>query len=169
MPLSAGSTVPDLSLPAHDGCPISLAGASREGPGVLLFFPLAFTDTCAEELCTVGDDLGSYAALDARVFAISVDSPYVLERFRTECGADYPFLSDFNREASEAFGVLRTAPLGPGLRGVCDRAVFVVHEGVVRYAWHSTNPGLLPPFAEIKEALAEIRSGREDQRLRPTG
>jgi len=169
MPLSAGSTVPDLSLPAHDGGRISVADSSRDGAAVLLFFPLAFTETCAEELCTVGDDLGSYAELDAQVFAISVDSPYVLERFRTECGADYPFLSDFNREASEAFGVLRTAPLGPGLSGVCDRAVFVVHEGVVRYAWHSTNPGLLPPFAEIKQALAEIRSGGEGQRMRLTG
>jgi len=136
---------------------------------VLLFFPLAFTDTCAEELCTVGDDLGSYAELDARVFAISVDSPFVLDRFRTECGANYPFLSDFNRAASEAFGVLRTAPLGPGLRGTCDRAVFVAHEGRVRYSWHSTNPGLLPPFAEIKQALREIRSVRKDQLMRPTG
>ena len=105
----------------------------------------------------MGDDLASYQALDARVVALSVDSPWVLKRFRDECGADFPFLSDFNRDATKAFGVLREDPLGPGLRGASDRAAFVFdRDGRVAYAWHSTNPGLLPPFDEIKGALQAL-------------
>jgi glutaredoxin-dependent peroxiredoxin len=155
MPLRAGDTAPDVTLPSTDGSPVSLASQWAAGPLVLLFFPLAFTSVCTAELCTMRDDLTSYTDLDARVVAVSVDSPYTLERFRAEIDAGYPFLSDFNREAARAYGVLREAPLGPGLLNVADRAAFVVGEdGRVRYAWHSTNPGRLPPFDEIRAALS---------------
>lgn len=155
MALKQGDNAPDVTLPSADGfAPTSLAEQWKEGPVVLLFFPLAFTSTCTEELCTMRDDIGSYTGLDARVVAVSVDSPFVLGRFKKDIGADYMFLSDFNRDASRAFGVLREAPLGPGLRNASDRAAFVIGtDGRIRYAWHSTNPGLLPPFDEIKAAL----------------
>ncbi|MBV9774256.1 MAG: peroxiredoxin [Gemmatimonadetes bacterium] len=156
MALKQGDKAPDVTLPSHAGEQVSLAQLWNRQPVVVLFFPLAFTSTCTEELCTVGNDLSSYQALDAQPVAISVDSPFVLAKFRQECGADYPFLSDFNREASEAFGVVRTAPLGPGLRNAADRAAFVIgRDGTVAYAWHSPNPGLLPPFEEIKDALKQ--------------
>jgi peroxiredoxin len=156
MPLKAGDKAPDVTLPSHSGERVSLAELWSQRPLVVLFFPLAFTSTCTEELCTVGNDLASYQELDAQPVAVSVDSPFVLARFRSECAAEYPFLSDFNREATERFGVLRTDPLGPGLRNASDRAAFVIdREGMVAYAWHSTNPGLLPPFDEIKAALRQ--------------
>src|SRR5687768_14305709 len=155
MGLKAGDRAPEVTLPAHDHQRVPLSSLWKDGPAVLFFFPLAFSSTCTEEVCTVRDDIGSYTGLNATVAAISVDSPYVLKRFREEIGADYPFLSDFNREASQAFGVLRAAPLGPGLVNASDRATFVIgKDGVIRYAWHETNPSLLPPFEEIKAALA---------------
>lgn len=159
MPLQRGDQAPDVTLPSSTGEQVSLAGLWREQPLVVLFFPLAFTGTCTQELCTVGADLGSYTGLNGRVVAISVDSPFALDRFRKETGAGYPFLSDFNREASRAFGVLRQGPLGPGLLGASDRAAFVIGtDGTVAYAWHSTNPGLLPPFDEIKGSLQELQA-----------
>ena len=162
MPLQKGEPLPDLALPSHSGKQVAFSDF-RGQPLVVLFFPLAFSSTCTEELCTIGEDLGSYQALDANVVAISVDSPYALGRFRAECGADFPFLSDFNRDASKAFGVLRESPLGPGLQGVSDRAAFVADaEGRISYVWHSTNPGVLPPFGELKEALRKLRNGGED-------
>jgi glutaredoxin-dependent peroxiredoxin len=155
MGLQPGERAPDVTLPSHEHQQVALSSLWRNGPAVLFFFPLAFSSTCTEELCSVRDDLAGYAGLNATVAAISVDSAYVLKRFREELGADYLFLSDFNREASTAFGVLRTAPLGPGHRSASDRAAFVVgSDGIVRYAWHETNPSLLPPFDEIKAALA---------------
>ena len=155
MPLKQGDQAPDVTLPSHSNEQVSLASLYREQPTVVVFFPLAFTSTCTEELCTFRDDLALYNGVNAKVVAVSVDSPFVLDRFRKEIGAEYLFLSDFNREASTAFGVLREAPLGPGLRNASDRAVFIVNQdGTVRYAWHSTNPGLLPPFDEIRAALA---------------
>lgn len=158
MPLQPGDSVLSLTLPAHDRRLIALGDEWARGPLVILFFPLAFTSTCTAELCSVAEDLASYESLEARVLAISVDSPYVLERYRQSCGATYDFLSDFNRQASRAFGVMRTSPIGPGLVGMSDRAAFVLdREGIVRYSWHSPDASLLPPFDEIKAALRSLR------------
>lgn len=159
MPLQTGDQAPDVTLPSTTGEQVSLAGQWRVQPVVVLFFPLAFTSTCTQEMCTVRDDISAYAGLNARVIAVSVDSPFVLDRFRKEIGAEYLFLSDFNRQASQGFGVVREGPLGPGLMGASDRAAFVIDtDGKVAYAWHSTNPGLLPPFDEIKGALQQLQA-----------
>lgn len=155
MGLKAGDRAPEVTLPSHENQQVPISSLWKDGPAVLLFFPLAFTSTCTEEMCSVRDDIGSYTGLNAKVAAISVDSPYVLKRFRDEVGADYLFLSDWNREASRGFGVLRAAPVGPGLLNASDRAAFVVgQDGTIRWAWHETNPSLLPPFEEIKAALS---------------
>jgi peroxiredoxin len=103
----------------------------------------------------VGQDRRDYAALKARVFAISVDSPHVNARFAAETGADFPVLSDFNRDAIRAYDVVRP-DLG-GLRDVAERTVFVIDaDGIIRYAWQGEHPGVMPPFDEIKAVLASL-------------
>jgi peroxiredoxin len=159
MPLKIGDQAPDVTLPGSTGEQVALSSLWARQPLVVLFFPLAFTSTCTKEVCTVGEDLSAYQALGGQVVAVSVDSPFVLERFRKETGAAYPFLSDFNRQASQGFGVVREGAIGPGLLGASDRSAFVVGtDGRVVYVWHSTNPGLLPPFDEIKEALRGLKA-----------
>ena len=131
---------------------VSLSEHLGDGPVVLLFYPLAFSSTCTEEMCTVADDYAAYEELGATVLAISVDSPYVNAAFARDCGASFPFLSDFNREASRAYGVLRGS-LGE-LEGVSERAAFVIDaDGVITYTWVGENPGVFPPLAEIKAAV----------------
>lgn len=157
MPLQPGNKAPDVSLVSHTMEQVSLTDF-RGKPLVVYFFPLAFSSTCTEEMCTVGEDFDAYHDLDANIVAISVDSPYALDRFRRDCGAEFPFLSDFHHEASEAFGVLRKAPLGPGLRNTSDRSAFVVDaNGTIAYSWRGAHPGVLPPFDEIKAAVRAIR------------
>lgn len=156
MPLPVGARVPDVTLVDHELRPFPLAEL-RGRPAVIAFFPLAFTSTCTEEMCTFDADLRAYEGLGAQVVGISVDSPFVLAKFRQELGLHFPLLSDFHREAAQAFGVLRTAPLGPGLRGVADRAVFVADaDGTLRYVWSDTNPSRLPPFAEVRAAVERL-------------
>jgi glutaredoxin-dependent peroxiredoxin len=157
MALKAGERAPDVELPAHTMDRVSLGELYPAGPTVVAFFPLAFSSTCTEELCTFRDDVGAYGDLGAQVVAISVDSPYVLKRYREELDASYPFLSDFNREAMRGFDVLREATTGPGLLQTSERAAFVVdRQGIVRWAWCGAHPGLLPPFDEIKAALGAL-------------
>jgi len=157
MPLNIGDSAPNVVLPSHEMTQVSLGELYPGQNTVIVFFPLAFSSTCTEELCTLRDDLAAYGALNAQVVAISVDSPYVLKRYREELGAEFLFLSDFNRLAAPGFGVLREATTGPGLLHTSERAVFVVDPGgAVRYVWCGAHPGLLPPFDEIKDALTGL-------------
>jgi glutaredoxin-dependent peroxiredoxin len=155
MRLEPGATAPDATVFQAPREPVTLHQLIT-GPTVLLFYPLAFTSVCTEELCTVAEDYSTYNDLGARIYGISVDSPYVNARFAESCGAEFPLLSDFNREASRAFGVLR--PDLNGLQGVSERAVFVIDgQRVVRYAWVGEHPGVMPRFDEIRRALEELQ------------
>lgn len=158
MPLQPGAEAPDIKLPTHDRQWISFTDYRGEKPVVVIFFPLAFSGVCTDEICQIGSDLADYQALDAQVLAVSVDSPYVLDRFRRECGAEFPFLSDFNREATRAFGVLRPEPISTGLLETSDRSAFVIdRDGRIAWSWLSKNPTIIPPFDEIKEVLGGMR------------
>jgi peroxiredoxin len=125
-----------------------------ERPIVLLFFPLAFSSVCTEELCAVRDDWSAWTELDADVFGISVDSPFVTRRFREELGLPFPLLSDFNHEVGADYGVLYEDYFG--LRGVARRAAFVIGtEGRIAYAWVSDRDDVLPDFDAIRRAVRE--------------
>jgi peroxiredoxin len=126
---------------------------------VLLFFPLAFSSVCTEELCAVRDDWSAWTALDADVFGISVDSPFVTRRFREELGLPFPLLSDFNHVVGASYGVLYEDYFG--LRGVARRAAFVVDmDGRIAYAWVSERDDVLPDFAAVRTAVRHAMRDR---------
>lgn len=155
MALAIGETAPAVTLFGPKRVPVDLGDHIGKAPVVLLFFPLAFTSTCTAEMCSVAEDRTDYSDLNARVFAISVDSPHVNTKFAEETGAEFPILSDFNRDAIRAYDVVRP-DLG-GLREVAERTVFVIDaDGVIRYMWQGAHPGVMPPFGEIKAALARL-------------
>lgn len=153
MPPTVGDPAPDFELPFEPkGRPVRLSEVLKEGPAVLLFFPLAFSSTCTEEMCAVAEDWSRWRQVGARVLGISVDSPFVNVRFAEECGAPFPILSDFNRAASRAYDVLYDEFYG--LEGVSKRAAFVVdREGRVAYAWVRDDAGVMPPLEEIRSVV----------------
>ena len=156
MPISVGDTAPDFELVHRIGEPsVRLSKYRGEKPVVLLFFPLAFSSVCTDELCAVADDYSAWTDLNAEVIGVSVDSPFVNQRFAKECGAEFPVLSDFNTEASTAYGVRNDDFFG--MKGVANRSAFVVDaEGTVRYAWVSEDAGILPDFDEIKGVVGSL-------------
>lgn len=152
MPLPIGAEAPGATLFAAPREPFLLTDHIGGKPTVLLFFPLAFSSTCTAEMCSVGEDYQAYLDLDARVFGISVDSPWVNSRFAKETSVPFPILSDFNREAMRAYDVVRP-DLG-GLRDVSERAVFVIgRNGRIHWVWQGENPGVMPPFDQVRTAL----------------
>jgi peroxiredoxin len=121
---------------------------------VLLFFPFAFTSVCTEEMCTIRDSFASYAALDAEVYGVSVDSPFSQEAMAQKEGINFPLLSDFNKDVSEAYDVLYEDFIG--FKGVSKRSAFVVNKaGEITFSWSSDDPKQLPDFDAIKAALKE--------------
>lgn len=156
MPLTIGDTAPRFTLPAEPGEIVDVGARMGERPVVLLFFPLAFSSVCTDELCTVRDSWDEWEALEADVFGISVDSPFVTHRFREELGLPFPLLSDFNHDVGSAYGVLYEDYFG--LRGVARRAAFVVGtDGRIAYAWVGERDDVLPDFPAVRQAVRSIR------------
>lgn len=157
MPLSTGETAHKFALPAAPGEIVDVGARIGERPVVLLFFPLAFSSVCTEEMCAVRDDWDDWKDLDADVYGISVDSPFVTRRFREELGLPFPLLSDFNHDVGAAYGVLYEDYFG--LRGVARRAGFVVAtDGRIAYAWVSKRDDVLPDFEAIRKAVRDARA-----------
>ena len=132
----------DVDLNSHQG----------DSSVVLLFFPFAFTGVCTEETCSVRDDLSSYENLNAKVYGISVDSPFAQEAMALKENLNFPLLSDFNKEVSTKYGVLYEDFIG--FNGVSKRSAFVISKaGEINFSWSSDDPKQLPDFDAIKAAL----------------
>lgn len=126
---------------------------------VLLFFPLAFSSVCMDEMCQVAASYDRYEKLDAQVLGLSVDSPFVNRKFAAECGARFPILSDFNRQVAQKYDVMYDD--FHGLEKVAKRSAFVVdREGKIAYAWVSEDAGVMPDFDRILEAVERVTSAR---------
>lgn len=123
---------------------------------VLLFFPLAFTGVCTEELCSVRDDIAFYNGFDAEVFGISVDSLFTLEKFKADLKLDFQLLSDFNKEVSRMYDCIHET-FAFDMQGVSKRSAFVIDQNdIIRYAEVLDNPGEVPNFDLIKETLSSL-------------
>ena len=156
MPLSIGTKAPTFTLKSKkaDGLvDVTLPVAGK--PTVILFFPLAFTGVCTAEFCSISQGLTDYATLGAEVIGISVDSPFAQEAWAQKEKIEVTLVSDLNKEATNAYGVLFK-----GIAGIGDssaRAAFVVDAaGVIQYAEQTTTPKDLPDFDAVKAALAQL-------------
>ncbi|MEN9599004.1 MAG: hypothetical protein RL596_1315 [Bacteroidota bacterium] len=156
MSIQVGSIAPDFNLFNTEKTQVSLH-AQKGKPVVLLFFPLAFSGVCTAELCNVRDNIAAYNATNAQVFGISIDSLFTLDKFKTEQNLNFPLLSDFNKEAATAYGVLYETFPAFGMLGVSKRSVFVIDaNGIVQYAEVCPTPGDLPNFEAIQATLANL-------------
>lgn len=155
MALQPGDKAPEFALRASDKSQVQLKDY-RGKKVVLLFFPLAFTSVCTKELCLMRDSLAEYERLDAQILAVSVDSLYVLNKWKTEQGFNFPLLSDFNKTVSKKYNTLYKSFVFE-MKGVSKRSAFVIDaEGIIRYAEVLENAGELPNFEVVRQTLEKI-------------
>jgi glutaredoxin-dependent peroxiredoxin len=153
MALSVGQPAPAFTLFSSDKKEVSLTDYNGKNV-VLLFFPMAFTSVCTAELCDMRDNLHVYQSLNAEILAVSVDSPFTLAKFKEEQNLPFPLLSDFNKEASTAYGALYENFVF-NMHGVSKRAAFVIDSnGVIQYAEVLENAGNIPDFDAVKAVLS---------------
>ena len=152
MSLSAGQAAPDFSLYDSDKNKVTLSEL-RGKKVLLMFFPQSFTGVCTQQVCTARDNMAQYEQFNATVLGISVDSVFTLAKFKETQNLNFPLLSDFNKEVSRAYGSLYEEWI-LDMKGVSKRAAFVIDaQGIVQYAEVLDNPGNLPDFQKIQEAL----------------
>jgi peroxiredoxin len=157
MPVTVGQTAPDFSLYDSDKKLVTLSDFHDKKNVLLLFYPLAFTSVCTEELCGIRDDIGRYSNANAEVLGISVDTPWTLAKFKEEQGYNFPLLSDWNKEVSTAYDSIYTTFSQMGLHGVGKRAAFIVDKkGLIQYAEVLESAQDLPDFAAINARLANL-------------
>ena len=159
MPLSVGAKAPDFTLKTKtaDGLKdVKLSANFGKKQTVLLFFPLAFTGVCTQEMCDITAGMGQYTGLDAEVYGISVDSPFAQEAWAKQNDIKVTLLSDLNKTVIKAYGVVF-----PNLAGVGDtaaRAAFVIDKsGIIQYSEQTPTPKDLPNFEAVKAALAKLK------------
>ncbi len=157
MPITVGTKAPDFTLKSKtaDGLKdIKLSDNFGKKQTVLLFFPLAYTGVCTQEMCDQTSGLGEYEKLGADVIGISVDSPFAQEAWAQQHKIKITLVSDLNKDVTRAYDVLF-----PALAGIGDtsaRAAYVIgKDGVIKYAERTPTPKDLPNFEAIKAALAK--------------
>lgn len=152
MALKIGDQAPDFILFSSDLKEVSLKDFT--GKKVIIhFFPMAFTGVCTTQLCTMRDNFGFYEGLGAQVLGISVDSPFTLAKFKEDNQYQFPLLSDFNKEISQAYGAFYDEFVF-NLKGVSKRAAFVLDENhKIVYAEVLESAGDLPDFKAIDDIV----------------
>ena len=155
MALQKGDKAPDFKLYNTDKQEVNLSDYKGKNVAIL-FFPLAFTGTCTIELCEMRDNISIYSNLNAEILGISVDSPFTLEKYKTEQKLPFHLLSDFNKDTSAAYGSLYENFM-LGMKGVSKRSAFVIDaKGIIQYAEVLENAGDLPDFVAIQSVLASL-------------
>lgn len=134
--LKPGDKAPEFLLPDELGNQRTLAELLAGGSILLYFYPADFTPICTAQACAlrdmvVGLDASSGPAPElmaqpgVKVVGISVQSVASHQRFKTQFDLPFTLLSDVNKEAVRAYGVV--GPLGFGIR----RATFLIDADAV--------------------------------------
>src|SRR5436309_6743274 len=117
MPLSVGIKAPDFSLKSKQASglvDVKLSSNFGKKNTLLLFFPLAFTSVCTQEMCDITSGLNAYSSLNADVIGISVDSPFAQEAWAKKEKIGITLASDLNKETARAYGTLLPDLIGLG-------------------------------------------------------
>jgi peroxiredoxin len=129
--IRVGDEAPDFTLRDQNNEEFTLSSFRRRRAVLVVFYPLAFTGICTNELQAVRDDLTTFQNDEVQIVTVSVDSPYSHKIFSEREGFEFPLVADFwpHGAVARAYGVFNEE------RGTADRGTFLVDkEGVVRFA-----------------------------------
>lgn len=152
MPAEVGEKAPNFTLPTDSwDKKVSLDDFTKDGPVVLFFYPGDWSSVCTDQMEVIQDRLPEFEERNAKVLAVSVDSPWSHDAWAHSRELTIPLLSDFHREVSESYGVLRK-------EGFADRAYFVIgSDGEIRAkkveSAPSDSPEIEAVFEDLEKAL----------------
>lgn len=150
MTLQVGDVAPDFELPASGNRTVKLSDFRGKKNVLLAFYPFAFSPVCSLQLPGLQQSLNEFQNLNTEVLGISVDSKHSSTAFAEHLHLDFPLISDFNKEATAAYGVLREG-------GFAERALFVIDKnGKIAYA-HVNAIGEVPDNGPVFEVLRKLQ------------
>lgn len=128
MSVQVGDPAPDFTLKDSDRHDVTLSSFRSQKNVVLVFYVLAFTGGCRNELIAFRDHNAEFERLQTQVLGISVDTFMSLGVFGHSIDLNFPLLSDFpDHKATKAYGTYDPAT------GTSRRVTYVVDKaGVIR-------------------------------------
>src|SRR5438046_10078333 len=105
MALPVGTKAPDFTLKSKQASglvDVRLSSNFGKKNTLLLFFPLAFTSVCTQEMCDITSGLNAYSDLNADVIGISVDSPFAQEAWAQKQTIGIQLASEPNTDRAKA-------------------------------------------------------------------
>ena len=103
--LKAGDKAPAFTLPDPDGRPVSSDDLLRTGPLVISFYRGVWCPYCNMELQALQAALPEFAALGAKLVAISPQLPASSRKSSRQNDLSFPILSDGHNDVADAFGL----------------------------------------------------------------
>ena len=156
MAIKVGEKAPIFSLFSTEKDEVSLETLITNNNVVLVFFPLAFSDSCSNEMHELLKWESDFHKHKASIVGISVDSLFALKKFKDEMKIPFQLLSDFNKTVSRSFDVLHETFIF-ALRGVSKRAVFIIDQnGIIRHKQVLEDANLLPDFEAVSISLRKM-------------
>lgn len=152
MVLQVGTQAPNFTLSDQHGEELMLSELLAEGPVALVFFPLAFSGRCTNELCELRDNLAMFDDAGVRLLGISVDSVHALRVWGETEGYAFSLLSDFwpHGAVAREYGAFVEE------RGFATRATVVIGQDQRILASFETSPGEARDFSAYREAVAAL-------------
>jgi peroxiredoxin len=160
--LAPGSKAPDFTAQASLGGKVfqfSLAGALKQGPVVLYFYPAAFTSGCTVEAHQFAEATEKFKALGATVIGVSHDTIDTLNKFSvSECRSKFAVAADPDLAIARSYEA--TAWYLPGHS---DRSSFViVPDGTVIYSYSAMHPD-----EHVKNTMEALQKWKAQQAAAP--
>jgi peroxiredoxin len=154
--LKVGDKAPNFSLFSDMKIKITLDDYSGENL-LILFFPMAFSGNCTQEMCAVRDDMSRYNKAKIKVLGISVNSVFTLSQFKKLNGINFDLLSDYNKETCRAYGAIYEEFVFEMI-GVAKRSAFIVNRiGEIEYVEVLEKASDLPNFIEINKRIDTLK------------
>ena len=126
--IQPGVEAPDFTLPDQDQNPVTMSSFRGKKNLMLAFYPLDWSPVCTNENVCFTQDLSRFEAIDTKVLAISVDSPYSHKAWAEKLGLKHTLLSDMKREVCKKYGLYLEE------KNIAKRATVIVDkQGIVRY------------------------------------
>lgn len=153
--LKPGDRVPDFELPVATAESrrgrLRFAEVLGDGDVLIVFYPLAFTGTCTEQVCEARDSLHFLEHVGARAFGFSCDSAAANQAYAQKENLGYPLISDPNREVvHRIWDTQRVA----GVDDVPKRGLMIVGpDGIVKWVWQTDDADEWPGLDEAKRVL----------------
>ena len=135
LPLAAGSSAPDFTLPARSGKTISLHDFAGQKDVLIYFYPKDDTPGCTRESCSLRDGLGDLGKAGIEVLGISRDDAASHNAFAAKYNLPFELLTDANHAVHEAYGAWGQNPNPAWGVGPLRKSFLVGKDGKIKHVF----------------------------------